>query len=74
MTEKGNIDRQIEVVDDRVAEILRRKTGAERVMMVCECNETMRTVIGSYLSGIHPDWDQEKILAEVARRMLGEPT
>ncbi len=36
---------QIEVVDDAIADILRRKTPAQRTEMIFQCNETMRLVI-----------------------------
>jgi len=62
-------DGQIEVVDDAVAEILRRKTPAERVAMIFDCNKTMRLLIEGRLRSVHADWDDERIGAEVARRM-----
>jgi hypothetical protein len=60
---------QIEVVDDAVAEILRRKTTAERVAMISAAHRTMRLVIEGSLRTRHPDWDQTRIMQEVARRM-----
>lgn len=65
-------DGQIEVVDDAVAEALRRKTPAQRVAMALDCNETVRLVIAGYLRTRHPDWGDRQIAAEVARRMSGE--
>lgn len=62
-------DGQIEVVDDAVAEILRRKTPAERVAMVFACNRTMRLLIKGHLRTRHSDWDDTRISKEVARRM-----
>jgi len=61
---------QIEVVDDAVAEILRRKTVAERAEMVFEANRFMRLVIEGHLRTVHTDWDDAAIQAEIARRML----
>ena len=61
---------QIEVVDEAVAEILRRKTIAERVMMGLEANRLCRLRIEGHLRTIHPDWDDARIHAEIARRML----
>ena len=60
---------QIEVVDDAVAEILRRKTPAERVEMIFACNRTMRLLIEGGIRTFHPDWDDVQIKKEVARRM-----
>lgn len=69
MADKRDIDRQIEVVDDRVAEILRRKSPAERVEIIFDLNRTMRLMIAGYLRSCHPDWTEEQVLAQVARRM-----
>ena len=63
--------RNIEVLDDRVAAILRQKTPAERIAMVGECNRTVRSVIAGRLKYEHPTWTEEQIQQEVARRMLG---
>ena len=63
-------DGQIEVVDPFVAECLRRRTFAERMEMVFEANRTMRLLIAGRLNTDHPDWTDEQIQAEVARRML----
>ena len=65
---------QIEVVDDAVADILRRKTIAQRVEMVFECNETMRMVIEGAIRTFHPEWNDIQVRAEVARRMTREST
>jgi hypothetical protein len=62
--------RRIEVVDEAVAEVLRRKTPAERVAMLFACNRTMRLRIEGHLRTRHPDWDDRQIAGEVARRML----
>ncbi|MDB5288922.1 MAG: hypothetical protein JWL69_163 [Phycisphaerales bacterium] len=60
---------QIEVVDDAVAEILRRKTPAERVEMMSAAHRTMRLIIEGSLRTRHPEWDHARIMQEVARRM-----
>lgn len=63
---------QIEVVDPAVAAILRRKTVTERAAMMFEANELMRKMIAAPLRARHPDWTDEQIRREVARRMLRE--
>ncbi len=69
---KWRLDKgQIEVVDDAVAAVLRTKTPAERVAMICAANRTMRLRLGGHLRTIHPDWTDMQVAAEVARRMLG---
>ena len=63
-------DGQIEVVDEALAEVLRRKTPAQRVEMISACHRTMRLLIAGHLRTHHADWDDARISAEVARRML----
>ena len=60
---------QIEVVDDAVAEVLRRKTPAEKVAMISAANRTMRSLIEGHVRGRHADWDSVMVQREVARRM-----
>jgi hypothetical protein len=62
--------RRIEVVDDEVAIVLRRKTPAERIAMGFAANRMVRLVIEGALRTDHPDWDDATIKAAVARRML----
>ena len=61
---------QIEVGDDAVAEILRRKTPAQRVELAMAANRMMRLRIEGHLRTVHSDWDDSAIQAEIARRML----
>ncbi len=63
-------DGQIEVVDPFVAKCLRERTFADRVEMVFDANRTMRALIAGRLTTDHPDWTDEQIRAEVARRIL----
>ncbi|HUT61772.1 MAG TPA: hypothetical protein VNA25_28370 [Phycisphaerae bacterium] len=62
---------RIEVIDDAMVEVLRRKTPAERVQMALDANRLMRLRIAGHLQTIHPDWSESQIQGEVARRMLG---
>jgi hypothetical protein len=63
---------QIEVIEDELADVLRRKTPAERVAMIAEANETMRLLIATGLRARHPDWSDAQVKGEVARRMGGD--
>lgn len=63
--------RRVEVVDDAVADILRRKKPYERVQMAFEANRTARAIVETCLRSRHPDWDDAHVRREVARRMLG---
>jgi hypothetical protein len=62
---------QIEVVDEEVAQVLRKKTPTERIGMVLAANRTMRLVIEGSLRTRHSDWKDDQIKKEVARRMSG---
>lgn len=63
--------RNIEVVDDDLAAVLRHKSPAERVAMIADANETARVLAAAGIRYCHPDWTEELISQEVARRMLG---
>ena len=65
---------RIEVVDPAMAEVFRRKTPAERIAIIFDANETMRLLIAGRLRTEHPDWEDDRILQEVAGRMLREPS
>jgi hypothetical protein len=60
---------QIEVVDDVAAEVLRRKTVAQRVEMALAANRLVRLRMEGHLRTLHSDWDDARIQAEIARRM-----
>ena len=61
--------KRIEVIDPHVAEVLRRRTPAERVAMISECNRTMRLLLESGLRHQFPEWDDARVRTEVNRRM-----
>ena len=60
---------QIEVVDDIVAEILRRKTPAERIRIACDLWVSVHRMLTTHLAKTHPDWDSKRVEQEVARRL-----
>jgi hypothetical protein len=59
----------IEVVDDRIAEILRRKGGAHSVRMIASGWDLMRTMIRSQIRRANPEWDSRRIEQAVSNRM-----
>jgi len=61
---------QIEVVDDTVAEILKKKTGLERLKMVWDSWNFFCQGIEAYLKNIHPEWTHEQIQKEIVRRVM----
>ena len=61
------------VLDPLVADVLREKSPTERTAMIFDTNRTMRRLIAGRLRTDHPDWSDEEVSAEVARRMLHGP-
>jgi hypothetical protein len=61
--------RRIDCVDDEVAAVLRRKTGAERLAIASAMYASARRMIRSTLRAEHPDWAQEQIDREAVRRL-----
>ena len=60
---------QIEVVSDEMTEVLRAKTGAERLAIADQMFASARRMIISTLRAEHPDWDEPRINKEAARRL-----
>jgi hypothetical protein len=68
----GSMDSRIqkmEIVDDRVAEILRSKTPAERLAIADGMWWFARRMIREIVAREHPDWSEAEINRQVARRM-----
>jgi hypothetical protein len=58
-----------EMVDDAMAAILRQKTGAERLAIAFRLWDFARDMIRANLRHEHPEWDEERINREAARRL-----
>ena len=66
--------RQVEVVDDRVAEVLRTKTPAERLRIGFNIWSSARRMLLTHIGHIHPEWSQKEVNDEVVGRLLrGSP-
>jgi len=48
---------QIEVLDEALADVLRRKTPAEKIRMIGAAHRTARQLIRAGVRHEHPDWD-----------------
>jgi Rv0078B-related antitoxin len=59
----------MEIVVDRVAEILRGKTPAERLAIADGMWRTARQMIRAILARDHSDWSEAEIERQVATRM-----
>ncbi len=60
---------QIEVVDDKIAEIIKAKSGMERLNMVWDAWTIFEKRIRVYLKNRHPEWTEEQIQEEMVRRV-----
>jgi hypothetical protein len=69
MSKRTMDPRRIEVVDEAVAEILRRKTPAEKIEMAFGCSRLIRQVIEGRIRSLHPGWTDEEVAKEVSRRI-----
>lgn len=61
--------RQIEVVNDDMAEVLRSKTPAERIRIGFGLWTSARNMLMVNLKKTYPEWDTERLNREVARRL-----
>jgi hypothetical protein len=61
--------RRIDIIDDRMAELLRAKTEAERFAMIDRSWRFARQMIQSMIIHEHPDWPEDQVRREVARRI-----
>jgi hypothetical protein len=60
---------RIEVVDDIMAEVLRKKTPAERLAIGFGLWRSARMLLRGQLRSLHPEWDAAQLDREVARRL-----
>ena len=60
--------RRIEILDEAIVEVLRAKTPAQRVAMVFDAERTMRQLLEGHFRSRHPDWDDDRVFLEIARR------
>jgi len=60
---------QIEVIDDQMAAVLRQKSGAERLAIANGLFLSARRMLTSHLRSEHPEWSDDQIAREVARRL-----
>ena len=58
-----------DMVDSRVAAILRAKSGMERLRLAHEAWELMHARLTAFLAARHPEWDGQQVQAAVAKRL-----
>jgi hypothetical protein len=60
---------RFDVMDDEMAEILRSKTGAQRLAIANGMYASARRMLLSHLRTEHADWDDQRLRLEAARRL-----
>ena len=60
---------QIEVVEDRMAEVFRAKTPAQRLAIGFALRRSAEKLLRAHLTSAHPDWDAQRIAREVVGRL-----
>lgn len=60
---------RIEIIDDIMTDILKQKTPYERLQIAFGLWRSARHQLFYYISSFHPEWDEKKVLKEVARRI-----
>jgi len=58
-----------DMIDDRMADVLRSKTEADRLAIAHGLWRSAGRVLRSMLHADHPDWSDARIQYEVARRL-----
>jgi hypothetical protein len=60
---------QFEMMDDAMADILRQKTEAERLRIAGRMWKSARVMLRGAIRTEHPDWSEEEVNREIARRI-----
>jgi Rv0078B-related antitoxin len=66
--------RRIELLDPVVKQVLQSKTPEERLHMAFELNRTARKFMAAGLRSQHPEWTEEQVQQEIARRIMNGAT
>lgn len=60
---------KFEIIEDAMVEILRNKTPPERLAFANRMWRFARTMIYQVIAKEHPDWSEEEICRQVAKRI-----
>lgn len=70
MTQPFRLDAgQIEVVEDRMAEVFRTKTPTQRLAIGFALRRSAERLLRAHLTYAHPDWDSQRVAREVVARL-----
>ena len=60
----------VEFMDRQMIEILRSKTTTEKIAMLGAAHRTAKKLVACGIRGMHPEWSDEEVQAELPRRMF----
>lgn len=60
---------KFDVIDDRMAAVLREKTELERLQIGFEMWRSAQSMIRAIVTAEHPDWTRGEVDRQVAKRM-----
>ena len=63
---------RIEVMDDMAAEVMRKKTGAQRLQIVDDLFVTTQMLIETNVRDRHPEWSARQVSEAIAKRIAGD--
>jgi hypothetical protein len=69
-TEQIRAIERMEIIDPAMVAVLRRKTPAERLAIANGMWRSARDMIRNLIRAEHPDWSQEMVAREAAKRLL----
>jgi len=62
-------ERNIEIISDEVADVLKKKSPMERIEIAFDICRTVQILIENHLRYLHPEWTEQEIKKEIARRI-----
>ena len=69
MEEKKLVERNIEILDDLMVQVLKNKTPQERLMIAFNMWSSAKKQLTDFLHSLHSEWSEKEIQQEVARRL-----
>jgi len=64
-----SIPPDFEILDDQMADVLREKSAVDRLRTAGRMWRSTRTILRGAIRTEHPDWDNDCINREIARRI-----
>lgn len=65
--------RNIEVIDDTTAVILKKISGEQKMVIAFQMFDTAAAILRANIKERHPEWNEDQIKKEIVRRMGNGP-